>query len=341
MSIKKELIAEYDGQKIYSFALSNNNGLSAEILNYGGIIKKLVYKNTDVCLGFDTFEDYLSNDDYFGAIIGRNTNRILNSELTFNGKTYILVNNSGNDNHHGGKIGFDKKVWRTEIIDGNEPSLVLAAVSADGEEGFPGNVFVKVTYTLTRDNSIKIHYEAESDADTVLNMTNHTYFNLNGHENGSILNHSLCLNSDFYTPNGDNGAPNGEILSVKGTPFDFIREASLKARIESTHKEIVSALGIDHNFVLNGSSYRKAGTLKADKSNIIMEIYTDKEGIQIYTANEILGNRVCKDNILYTKYSGICLETQAFPNNLKYPHFPTSILKKGEKYDSVTAYKFI
>ncbi len=237
--------------------------------------------------------------------------------------------------------GFDKKIWKTEIIEDSEPSLVLSTVSIDGEEGFPGNVSVKVTYTLTRDNSIKIHYEAESDADTVLNLTNHTYFNLNGHNSGNILNHSIWLNSDFYTPNGYNGATNGEILSVKGTPFDFTEEASIKTRIESTDKQIVNALGIDHNFVLNGSSYRKAGMVKSDKTGIIMEIYTDREGMQIYTANEILGNRMCKDRTLYTKYSGICFETQAFPGNLKFSHFPTSILKKGKKYDSVTAYKFI
>lgn len=341
MSIKKELIAEYNGKKIYSFFLSNGKGLSAEILNYGGIIKRLIYNKIDVCLGFDTFEDYLTNDDYFGAIIGRNANRIVNSEFTINGKEYKLTSNSGKDNHHGGINGFDKKIWEAELIEDEETSLILRTTSEDGEEGFPGNLTVKVTYTLTKDNSIKIHYEAESDADTVVNLTNHTYFNLNGHESGSILNHSLCLCSDFYTPNGDNGATNGEILSVKGTVFDFNEEASIKNRIESTDKQIISSFGIDHNFILKGAEYRKVGFVKGDKSGIAMEIYTDRDGMQVYTANEILGNRVCKDKVLYTKHNSICLETQAFPGNLKYSHFPSSILKKGEKFNSVTSYKFI
>lgn len=341
MSVVREKIADFNQKEIYEYVLDNGKGLSAHILNYGGIIKKLIYNNIDVVLGRDTFEEYLDNDGYFGAVIGRNSNRIENSEFELNGKVYKLYKNDGANNLHGGKNGFDKKVWNVEILDVEEPSIILSIVSPDGEEGFPGEVNVKVTYTLTADNSLRIHYEGATNADTVLNMTNHSYFNMNGHSSGSIDGHTLWIDSDFYTPNTDECMPYGEILSVKGTPFDFKTDETFSERFKSNHPQITMFNGFDHNIVLNGRGYRKVACLKGDKSDISMEVYTDRVGVQLYTGNMLDENRVCKDNAVYVKHSGVCLETQAFPNSMKYPHFPNGILMKNEKYDSVTAYKFI
>jgi len=341
MAISKLEFGECNGNTVYAYTLTNKNGLTAEILNYGGIIRKLIYKNTDVVLGRDTMEEYLNNTGYFSALIGRNSNRIENSEFELNGKTYKLFANNKKNNLHGGKVGFDKKIWNAEIIDGDEPTLVLSTVSPDGEEGFPGTVNVQVSYTLTEDNSLKIHYIGESDADTVLNMTNHAYFNLNGHSSGSIDKHSLWLDSDFYTPNSEDCIPTGEILTVRNTPFDFSTDDLLETRLNSSYSQIKLFDGFDHNFVLNGRGYRKVGVFKGDKTGIVMEIHTDQSGVQVYSGNCIEEDRVCKDGAIYSKHQGICFETQAFPNNMKFSHFPNAILKKGEKYDTVTAYKFI
>ena len=341
MSISKIRFGECSKGVVYAFILTNKNGLSAEVLNYGGIIRKLVYKNTDVLLGRDSVEEYMNNEGYFCALIGRNSNRIENSEFELNGKTYKLFANNGRNNLHGGFEGFDKKIWDAEIIDDEEPSLVLTITSPDGEEGFPGNVNVQVTYTLTNDNSLKIHYVGESDADTVLNMTNHAYFNLNGHSSGNIDNHSLWLDSDFYTPNSDECIPTGEVISVKNTPFDFSTDDLMGARFESEYEQIKKFGGFDHNFALNGRGYRKVGRFEGDKTGIIMEIYTDQRGLQVYSGHMIEEGRVCKDGAVYSIHQGICFETQAFPNNMQFSHFPDAILKKGAKYDTTTSYKFI
>ena len=333
MSVIREKIADFNQKEICEYILDNGKGLSAHILNYGGIIKRLIYNNIDVVLGRDTFEEYLDNDGYFGAIIGRNSNRIENAEFELNGTVYKLHNNDGCNNHHGGKNGFDKKVWDAEIVDEKEPSVILNLVSPDGEEGFPGEVNVKVTYTLTEDNSLRIHYEGEADADTILNMTNYSYFNLNGHSSGSIDGHTLWLDSDFYTPNSEECMPYGEILSVKGTTFDFGIDETLGEKFKSNHPQIAMFGGFDHNMVLNGRGYRKVACLNGEKSGISMEVYTDTRGIQLYTGNMIDENRECKDNSIYVKHGGVCLETQAFPNSLKYTHFPNGMLMKNEKYD--------
>ena len=340
MSVKKVKFGDYNGSEVYLYTLTNNSGLSAEILNYGGIIRKLVYKGVDVVLGRDTMEEYIDNDGYFGALIGRNSNRIENAEFELGGKTYKLYVNEGNSNLHGGKEGFDKKVWNAETKDGEEPSLILTYTSPDGEEGFPGEVKVQVTYTLTNDNSIKIHYLGKTDKDTVLNMTNHSYFNLNGHASGKVDGHLLRVDSDFYTPNSAGCMPNGEVLSVKNTPFDFSTEETLGERFKSSHEQMRMFDGIDHNFAIKGRGYRKAASVKGDKSGIIMEVYTDTAGVQVYTTNQ-LKERKCKEGAVYGKHSAVCLETQAFPNNLSFSHFPDGILRKNEIYDTTTAYKFI
>lgn len=341
MSIIKTKFGEYNEKNVYLYTLTNQNGLSAEILDYGGIVRKIVYKNTDVVLGRDTLEEYLNNEGYFGALIGRNSNRIENAEFELNSKNYKLSANEKGNNLHGGKEGWDKKLWTAEMIDYAEPSLVLSYISPDGEEGFPGEVRVKVTYTVTNDNSLQVKYEGEADKDTVFNMTNHSYFNLNGHASGKIDSHSLWIDSDFYTPNKDNCVPNGEILSVKNTPFDFSVNETLGEKIASNHEQTVKFGGIDHNLVLNGVGYRKVAELRGDKTGIVMEVFTDKVGMQVYSGNVIEKNRICKDGAVYSTHSGICLETQDFPNCLRIFHFPRNILRKGEKRTTVTAFRFL
>ena len=272
--------------------------------------------------------------------MGRNANRIANAEFELNGKTYKLFANNGKNNLHGGKEGFDKKIWTARTVDSDEPSLELTSFSPDGEEGFPGNLNIKVTYTLTKNNGLIIHYEGECDADTVLNMTNHSYFNLGGHASGVVDNHKVWLDSGFYTPNSDECVPTGEILSVKDTPFDFSDNKTLGEKFADSHEQITKFDGFDHNFVLNGSGFRKVGALSCPENGMVMEIYTDRPGVQVYSGNKIEEERVCKDGAVYSVHGGICFETQVFPNNLTFSHFPSAILRKGEKYDTATEYRF-
>ena len=342
MSISKREFGKTDAGVVFAYTLDNGNGLSAEILTFGGIIRRLVFNGTDVVLGRETLEDYENGSGYFGALIGRNSNRIEDCKFEINGTTYELIENEAgkNTNLHGGVKGFNKKIWDAEAVDSEEPQLILSTTSPDGEEGFPGNVNIKVTYTLTKENSIKIHYEGITDKDTVLNMTNHSYFNLNGHSSGSIKNHTLTLDCSFFTPNQPNCVPYGEVLSVKGTPFDFTNGKKVGEEIESDYPQLEMFLGYDHNFVINGKGYRKYAVLEGDISGIVMESYTDLPGVQLYTGNHVNANTPCKDGAEYSKHQALCLETQVFPNALKYAHFPSPILKKGEKYDTTTEYKF-
>lgn len=336
--VKKEIFGNLDGKEVYVYTLDNLNGLRAEITNYGGIVKSLYVNGKDVVLGKDALEEYLDNDAYFGAIIGRNSNRIRNAEFTINGKKYALAKNNGNNNHHGGNIGFDKKVWDAEEIDGNEPKLVLTLFSEDGEEGFPGNAEIKVTYTLTKENGLNIHYEATSDKDTVMNLTNHSYFNLNGHDSGVIDGQTLQVFSGFFTPNTDECMPYGEILSVKGTPFDLKEPKPFKDAFSSDCEQITKFGGVDHNFVLDGTGFRKIAEAKGDE--ITMEVFSDAVGAQIYTGNFISNTCVCKGGAVYGKHHAFCVETQFYPNSMEFVHFPSPVLKAGEKYDTTTEYRF-
>lgn len=340
MSITSRKYGEHEGVEVRAYTLDNGNGLCAEILNYGGIITRLVYKGTDVALGWGDFEEYLNNGSCYGAIIGRNSNRIENSEFELSGKTYKLNPNNGRNNLHGGPTGFHTRIWEVECVDAIEPALILRRISPDGEEGFPGNAAIKVTYTLTLDNAIEIHYEGECDKDTIINMTNHTYFNPNGHDSGSVENCKLWLGSSFYTPNTPECFPNGSILPVDSTPFDFRKEATLGEKLAIKHEQTDMFDGYDHNFVLDGRGYRLAGIFTGDKSGISIEMYTDLPGVQLYIPSGANADRKYKDGAQYCRRNALCLETQAFPNSMKNAHFPSTIVKKGEKYDTTTAYKF-
>lgn len=341
--ITKRFFGKSGGKDVFAYELANKDkSLKAEIITYGGILRTLVYNGTDVVLGRDTIEEYENNAGCFGALIGRNSNRIFGGEFSLNGKKYTLAkNDNGVCNLHGGNIGYNKRVWDAKEVDGDEPSLVLSLFDPDKTEGFPGNVNVKVTYTVTCDNQLKIHYEAESDADTVINLTNHSYFNLNGHASGNAGNHTFKIAASFYTPNTKDCYPYGEILSVEGTPFDFRSEKKLSDGLNADFEQIKMFNGFDHNFVLDGSGYRKYAVVTGDISKITMECYTDLPGVQLYTGNGIEQGRVCKEGALYDTHGGFCLETQKFPNATNIPFFPSIFVKKGEKYDTVSAYKFV
>lgn len=339
--ITKDFWGTHDGKEVYLYTLDNECGLSVQITNLGGTIKSIFYKNTDVVLGRDSLEEYLDNDGYIGALIGRNSNRIKNSEFELNGKTYKLYPNDEENNLHGGKIGYDSRVWDSETVDLAEPALILTLHSPDGEEGFPGNADIKVTYTVTKENSLKLHYEAFCDEDTVMNLTNHAYFNLNGHDSGVIDNQTIMVDASFYTPNTDECMPYGEILSVDGTVFDLREPKRFADIFADKHEQIKMFGGFDHNFCLNGRGFRKVSELYGDKTGIKMETYTDLPGIQVYCSNSLKNDRICKGGVIYDIHHAVCLETQVFPNATSLPHFPSPFLKKGEKYDTVTEYKFI
>lgn len=340
---KKEFGTTTSGEKIYTYTLSNGT-ITAEIITYGGILKNLYVpdKNgnaTDVVLGRETLEDYLHNDGYLGALIGRHANRIAEGKFTIKGREYNVGINEGKNSLHGGNMGFDKKVWSVVEYDGAEPSIALAIVSEDGEEGFPGRLSVVVTYTITKDNALKIKYRAKSDKDTVVNMTNHAYFNLAGHDSGDISKQVLQINSAFYTPNDDECMPTGEILSVMGTPFDFRLPKPIGQDIDADFDQIQMFSGYDHNFAILGTGYRFAASASCEENGIVMEVYTDKPGMQLYTANG-LNEGNYKGGARYGKHNAFCLETQYFPNGMKHTHFPSPMLGAWQEYNFTTEYRF-
>ncbi len=338
--IEKNAYGKVGEKEVFLYRMDNGLGLSAEIMTYGGIVKKLIFNGVDVVLGRDTLEEYMDNTGYYGALVGRNSNRIAKGEFTLNDKKYTLAKNDAQNNLHGGNIGFDKRVWDAKAIDKKEPTLELSLVSADGDEGFPGKVKVKVAYTLTKRNSLKITYEGKSDKDTLLNMTNHSYFNLNGHNSGTVEGHTLKMQSSFYTPNSVECMPYGVVEDVSGTEFDLREGRNLGEVFSSENEQVKMFSGYDHNFALDGFGFRKFATLTGDKTGIIMDCYTDRPAVQIYSGNVIDTERICKGGVKYPIHGGICLETQVFPNAMEYSHFPSPILKKGEKYFTMTEYKF-
>lgn len=335
-----------DGTEVFSYTLDNNKNLKAEILSYGGIIKNLWVKDnkgeyTDVVLGADTLEAYLEDCASLGAAVGRYANRIGKGKFSIDGIDYNVTINNGPNCLHGGNRGFSKYVWNVvEAGTDSEPALVMTMVSPDNDEGFPGTLSVKMTYTLSQNDGLVIHYEAECDKSTVVNLTNHSYFNLNGHANENICNLKLQLNADFYTPNTSECIPSGEIYSVAGTPFDLTEEKVLKDCINSDFEQIKMFGGFDHNFIIRGKGLRPFGTLSSDKTGIHMEVFSNKPGVQIYTSNALESDKKLKNGVIYKNHDAVCLETQHYPNSTTFSHFPSPILKKGEKYDFTTEYRF-
>ncbi|NBA88828.1 galactose-1-epimerase [Emticicia sp. CRIBPO] len=352
MSTKFIEVADYgvlpDSSKAQLFTLKNAQGMTVKITNYGGIITSLTAPDKDgkygeVTLGCNTLEDYLKGTPFFGALVGRYGNRIANGEFTLEGKKYTLEKNNGVNALHGGKKGFDKVLWTAVPVDGEEPQLKLSYTSKDMEEGYPGNLKVQVTYTLQKDNSLKIDYSATTDKTTVVNLTNHTYFNLAGDDSRDVLDHEVTLKADKFTPVNSSLIPTGELKDVKGTPFDFTTAHKIGERInDESDDQIKAGGGYDHCWVLNESStpLKTFATVTEATSGRVMEVSTTEPGVQFYTGNFLNGSVIGRNGKPYTKRSGFCLETQHFPDSPNQPKFPSTTLKPNEVYKTTTIYKF-
>jgi aldose 1-epimerase len=331
-----------DGGTVTKYTLKNANGISVSIINYGGILTEVNVpdrngKTANVTLGFDSLDGYLEPDPYFGALVGRYGNRIAKGQFTLDGKTYKLAVNNGVNHLHGGKVGFNDRLWQAEptTADG-APALKLTYVSENGEEGYPGELTSVVVYSLNDKNELKIDYTATTTAATPINLTNHAYWNLGGEGSGTILDHVLTLQCDKYLPVDDTLIPTGELKSVKGTPMDFTSPHKIGERIAQTGGDPV---GYDHCYVVNGKpgTLRPAAKVVHEKSGRVMEVSTTEPGIQFYSGNFLDGSAA---NGGYPRNGGMCLEAEVFPNSPNTPSFPNSILRPGETYRQTTVHKF-
>lgn len=331
----------YNNDSIYLYTLENKNGLKVTISNYGGTVTSLLVPDaegtlSDVVVGMNTLEEYLKHPPYFGALIGRYGNRIGGAKFTLNGTTYQLEANDGKNTLHGGFEGFDKQVWTAEQVPGEEPALILKYQSKDGAGGYPGNLEVTVTYRLTNDNALEIHYEASADKATPVNLTNHSYFNLSGSLKSDILDHELWIDADHYTPVDQGLIPTGEIKPVKGTPFDFTTPKKIGADIDQVEG------GYDINMVVSNwdTTLRKIATLSDAASGRQMDVYSTEPGVQFYSGNFLDGRFVNTAGEKIGYRSSLALETQHFPDSPNQPDFPTTILQPGQTMQSTTKYQF-
>lgn len=344
---KKKFEQTIDGKKTGLYLLKNQAGMQAAITNYGGRLVSLLVPSAngnlvDVVLGFDNVEQYqTSTEPYFGAIIGRYGNRIANAKFTLDDKVYTLYKNNGENTLHGGKKGFEDVVWDAHLID--DQVLELTYLSKDMEEGFPGNLSVKVIYTLTNDNQLKIGYEATTDKTTIVNLTNHAFFNLDGEDNRSTINnHQLTIYADHYLPVNNNMIPTGEIAPVSNTPFDFRKSILIGGGIDADDEQIRNGNGYDHNFVLNDheKDSLKVAAIVRSENGITMEVLTEEPGIQLYTGNFLQSKNTLRGGGKDDFRSAFCLETQHFPDSPNQPGFPTTALGLGEVYRTKTVYRF-
>jgi aldose 1-epimerase len=336
------------GQAVDIYTLKNRRGSEARITTYGGAVVSLKVpdragKFDDVVLGFDDIEGYEKTTTYIGSLVGRYANRIARGRFTLGGTEYKLATNNGENHLHGGVRGFDKMVWKARPLNVRGGSaLELTYLSRDGEEGYPGNLSVRVVYTLTDTNELRIEYYATTDKDTVINLTNHNYYNLAGQGSGDILGHVLTVNADRFTPTDAGAIPTGELRPVKGTPFDFTRPTAIGARIEQDEEQLKLGKGYDHNFVINGrnGTLRLAARVSEPTTGRVMETWTTEPGMQLYTGNYLDGSDVGKGGKPYRHRYGFCLETQHYPDSPNRPEFPSTVLRKGARFRSTTVYKF-
>ena len=348
MSIKKKYFGTLaDGREVFSYTLKNDLGTKVKILSYGGTIQQLKVADRNGCVsdvigGYDCIDSYVRGDGYQGALIGRFGNRICKGKFTLDGVDYSLFINNGENHLHGGEFGFNAKIWEVCELDGEEPSLKLHLVSPDGEEGYPGELDLTVTYTLNSQNGLVIRYEATTDKATPVNLTNHCYFNLGGYDSGNIENHTLWLDADKFTETDSELIPTGKELSVDCTAFDFRQEKLIGKDIDADDINIKFGQGYDHNFVLNfDGTVKHFATLKDTKSGRIMKAYTNQPCVQIYAGNCINPDDApFKNDVKQVKRCGICLETQHSPDAPNQPNFISCELDIGELYDYTTVFKF-
>ena len=336
-----------DDQAVDLYTLTNAHGVEARIMTYGGIVVSLKVpdrsgKMGDVVLGYDHLEGYLKKNPFFGPIVGRYGNRIAKGRFSLGGREYTLAQNNGENHLHGGRKGFDKAVWKAQEVKAKDGvGLALTHFSKDGDEGYPGDLSVTVVYTLTNINELKIEYTATTDQETIVNLTNHSYFNLAG--SGNILNHEMMINADRFTPVDQGLIPTGELRSVRGTALDFTQPKAIGARIDQPDEQLLIGKGYDHNFVINGGGGSLALTARVYEpvTGRVLEVYTTEPGVQFYTANFLDGSITGKGGQVYPKRSGFCLETQHFPDSPNKPHFPSTVLAPGQKYATTTVFKFL
>jgi aldose 1-epimerase len=335
-----------DGKAVDLYTMTNSNGIEVRAMTYGGIITSIKVPDRtgamgDVALGFDTLDGYLGDSPYFGAIVGRYGNRIAKGQFTLDGRTYKLATNNGPNHLHGGVKGFDKQVWTARPVESAAGvGVALTRTSADGEEGYPGNLNATVTYTLTDKNELVVKYEATTDKPTPVNLTQHSYFNLAGR--GDILGHRLMLNADRFTPVDAALIPTGELAPVEGTPFDFRKSTAIGTRINEAHPQLKNGNGYDHNWILNrrGAGLQQAAHVVEPTTGRTLEVATTEPGVQFYSGNFLDGSIKGKGGAVYGFRNGFCLETQHFPDSPNHPGFPTTTLKPGQTYSSETVFTF-
>jgi aldose 1-epimerase len=340
--------ATADNMDVDLYTLRNQTGFEATITNYGGHLVTLRAADRngrfdDVVLGFDSLDGYLQKNPFFGALVGRYANRIANGEFKLDGKTYHLARNSGGNSLHGGIKGFDKVVWRARPVETSHgPALQLTYVSKDGEEGYPGTLTATVVYSLKDSNELHIDYFATTDKDTVLNLTNHSYFDLSGQGRGSILDHVVVINASKFTPVNEHLIPTGELRSVENTPFDFRKPKRIGDRIDEKDQQMQYAMGYDHNYVLNRDSGGPslAARISDLQSGRVMEVLTTQPGMQFYTGNHLDGSVKGKGGVVYGFRTGVCFETQHFPDSPNHPDFPSTELKPGDRFTAATIFRF-
>jgi len=334
-----------DGRTIQLYTLTNASGMQVALATFGGTVIRLLTPDRaghpgDVALGFSTIEPYSTQSPYFGALIGRYANRIGKGRFTIDGKTCQLAKNNGPNSLHGGVMGFDKQLWTAEVLSQNPPAVRFSRLSPDGEEKFPGNLKVAATYTLTNRDELRIQYIAQTDKPTIVNLTNHTYFNLSGAGSGSILGHQVRIHASRFTPIGSTLIPTGEIKDVAGTPFDLRKWTTIGDKIRTVGG---SPVGFDHNYVLNRYPVSRpalAAEVWDPASGRLLKVYTDQPGIQFYTGNFLDGTIKGKAGKVYRQHDAFCLETQHFPDSPNHPNFPSTVLRPGETFRSTTVYGF-
>ena len=331
------------GEEARLFTIQNDKGMEIKVSDYGATLVQVRVPDKegrllDVVLGYDDVQGYEAGNAFFGATIGRVANRIGNGEFRLGGRTYELTRNDGQNTLHGGRDFYNKRIWKTGETQADHVEFLMDSPS--GDQGFPGNVKISVTYTLTKDNEVKIHYRAVPDADTLMNLTNHSYFNLSGHASGTVLDQEVMLYADAYARADSQSIPTGEIVPVSGTPMDFRQLKPVGAEIEEAYEALEFGKGYDHNWVLNGNGYRKAAFMRSKESGIAMEVYTDLPGMQFYTAN-FVDHEKGKAGAVYNMRQAACFETQYFPDAVHKDHFEGPEVKAGEVYETTTAYRFV